>query len=447
MRTLIKGAKLVNNGQIFEADVLISNQIIEGIFRKGDEVLYDINNVRIIDATGKYLLPGVIDDQVHFREPGLTHKGNIASESRAAAAGGVTSFMEMPNTKPASTSLSLLEEKYNIASETSLVNYSFWLGATNDNLEEIKKVNPKNVCGVKVFMGSSTGNMLVDNPDALSGIFAESPIIVATHCEDETIIIENNKRYKEQFGFQIPFKFHALIRSEEACYKSSAHAIELAEKYNTQLHILHLSTAKELSLFSRYIPNSTKITAEVCVHHLWFCDKDYDNLGSAIKCNPAIKKESDREALRLALKHGKLAVVATDHAPHTWEEKQASYFSAPSGLPLVQHSLPAMLEMYKKGIFSLEQIVDKMSHAPAQLFNISKRGYLLPGYFADLVLVDLNKDQVVEKSNILYRCKWSPFEGYTFTSSVVATWVNGTQVYCEGEILEGHSAMRLQFNR
>jgi dihydroorotase len=393
-------------------------------------------------------MPGIIDDQVHFREPGLTHKGDIFSESRAAAAGGVTSFMDMPNTSPPTLSRELLEEKYSIASRRSLVNYSFYLGASNSNIAEIRKIDPRAVCGVKVFMGSSTGNMLVDNDAALSAIFAESPVIIATHCEDETTVRQNSALYRQQYGDNVPVACHPAIRSEEACYKSSAKAVELAAKYGARLHVLHISTARELDLFETYTPERRPdITAEACVHHLWFSDADYADLGARIKCNPAIKSSIDRYALQQAVVEGRIAVVATDHAPHTADEKQKSYFAAPSGLPLVQHSLSAMLEMWRRGIFSLFDIVERMCHAPARLFDVHRRGYIREGYYADLTLVDTSAGYSPCRDNILYKCGWSPFEGVRFSTSVEKTWVNGAMVYDKGAIIEANSARRLEFDR
>ncbi|MDR1593857.1 MAG: dihydroorotase [Prevotellaceae bacterium] len=443
---IIKNANILNEGKIFEGNVRIENGIITKIFT-GDnpDILADTS---IIDAQHKLLMPGIIDDQVHFRDPGLTHKGDIFSESRAAAAGGVTSFMDMPNTSPPALSIELLEEKYSAASRNSLINYSFYLGASNGNIAEINKVDPKAVCGVKVFMGSSTGNMLVDNDDTLAAIFSESPVIVAVHCEDENTVRQNSALYRQKFGDDIPISCHPAIRSAEACYKSSAKAVELAAKYNTRLHILHLSTARELDLFEKnsknYLP---RITAEACVHHLWFSDSDYEILGNRIKCNPAIKSSADRDALREAVRNGKITVVATDHAPHTVDEKQKKYFGAPSGLPLIQHSLSAMLEMHRQGVFSLFDVVERMCHAPARLFNIHRRGYIREGYYADLVLVDMNSGYSPCKDNILYKCGWSPFEGVRFSTKIEKTWVNGAIVFDNDKIVETNSAKRLEFER
>jgi dihydroorotase len=441
---IIKNANILNEGKIFEGNVLIENGIIRKIFTGDDGV----SDTLTIDARNKLLMPGVIDDQVHFRDPGLTHKGDIFSESRAAAAGGVTSFMDMPNTSPPALSLELLEEKYSAASRNSLINYSFYLGASNGNIAEINKINPKTICGVKVFMGSSTGNMLVDNDNTLAAIFSESPVIVAVHCEDEDTVRQNSALYRQKFGDDIPTSCHPAIRSAEACYKSSSKAVELAAKYNTRLHVLHLSTAKELDLFEKITENNIPhITAEACVHHLWFSDSDYETLGNRIKCNPAIKSATDRDALREAVGNGKIAVVATDHAPHTVDEKQKKYFGAPSGLPLIQHSLSAMLEMYRQGVFSLFDIVERMCHAPARLFDIHHRGFIREGYYADLTLVDMNTGYSPCKDNILYKCGWSPFEGVTFSTRIEKTWVNGSIVFDNGKIMETDCAKRLEFER
>lgn len=443
--TLITNATIINEGTQRKGSVLINNGIIEKIFDQG-ETLPDADNK--IDATGKLLLPGIIDDQVHFREPGLTHKGDIHSESRAAVAGGITSFMEMPNTKPQTTTLIALEDKYAVAAEKSFANYSFYFGATNDNAEELVKVDPKSVCGIKVFMGSSTGNMLVDDDKTLSKIFSEAPTIVTTHCEDEATIRKNTEYYKNKFGEGISFRYHPVIRSAEACYISSAKAVELATKYGTQLHILHLSTAKEMELLDAQTPlKDKKITGEVCVHHLWFTEDDYDKYGSRIKWNPAVKSSADREALRNAVNSGKLDVVATDHAPHTLEEKNNTYFKAPSGGPLVQHSLIAMLEMARQGIFTYEKVVEKMCHAPAILFRVNKRGFIREGYHADITLVDPAAEWIVSKENILYKCGWSPFEGTSFSHKVTHTFVNGNLVYDNGIVNEDIRGERLTFDR
>jgi dihydroorotase len=445
MRTLIKNATIINQGKTFEGSVLINDQIIDKILTKDEELPVADT---IIDATGSYLIPGVIDDQVHFREPGLTHKAEIYTESGAAVAGGITSFMEMPNTNPQTTTLEALKNKYELGEQKSLANYSFYMGATNDNLKEVLKADPKTVCGVKVFMGSSTGNMLVDKKEALENIFREVPMLISTHCEDEATIQNNTRQFKEKHGENLPFKYHPLIRSAEACYKSSAMAVDLASRFNTRLHILHLSTAKEMNLFSGKTPLADKrITAEVCVHHLWFSDKDYDKFGSRIKWNPAVKSAEDRDVLRDALKNNILDVVATDHAPHTLEEKSNSYFKAPSGGPLVQHSLPAMLELSRQGIFSKEMVVEKMCHAPAKLFGVEKRGVIKEGYFADLVIVSPNQKELVEDASVFYKCGWSPFSGTTFSHKITHTFVNGHLAYSNGMLNRDKSGMRLTFNR
>lgn len=439
---LIKNANVVNEGIQLNADVFINRGRIERI----DPVLSNINADREIDASGKFLLPGAIDDQVHFREPGLTHKATIASESRAAVAGGITSFMEMPNTIPNALSRELLEDKYQRAAAGSLANYSFYMGASNDNLEEVLKINPENVCGVKVFMGSSTGNMLVDDEAALEGIFSSVPMLIATHCEDEKTIRKNLETYRKKFGDDIPVAAHPLIRSAEACYLSSSRAIELARKHGTRLHILHISTEKETELFANSIPlKDKKITAEACVHHLWFDDTRYAELGNFIKWNPAIKRPADRKAILEAVISDKIDVIATDHAPHTLEEKQRPYLEAPSGGPLVQHALSVMLELYCQDQIRLETIVRKMAHNVADCFRIKERGYIREGYFADLVLVDPARSWTVEKANILYKCGWSPFEGQDFSTSVTHTFVNGHLVYENGQLHEEHKGHRLEF--
>ncbi len=445
MKRLIKNATVVNEGKAFKADVLIENDIISKIIT-GDS---EISNVdEIIDASNLFLLPGAIDDQVHFREPGLTHKAEIYTEAKAAVAGGITSFMEMPNTVPNTLTQELLQDKYDRASEVSLANYSFFMGASNENLKEILKTDPKKVCGVKVFMGSSTGNMLVDDKTTLEGIFKECEMLIATHCEDETMIKQKILAYKAKYGDDIPIQYHPIIRSANACYKSSSMAAELASKYGTRLHILHISTEKELSLFSNKIPLSEKkVTAEACIHHLWFTDADYEAKQSLIKWNPAVKTKLDRDAIIAAVNNNTIDVIATDHAPHTLEEKQSEYTKAPSGGPLVQHALVAMLEYYHQGIFKLEKIVEKMCHHPAILFQIEKRGFIKEGYKADIVLVDLNNPWKVSTDNILYKCKWSPFEGTTFKSKVIKTFVNGNLVYDNGNFNEGTKGERLSFNR
>jgi len=432
--TLIKNANIVNEGEIYPADVLIVNGKISKIAKKHSPN-HTINHQpstinHQIDATGKYLFPGVIDDQVHFREPGLTHKADIYTESRAAVAGGITSFMEMPNTIPNVLTQQLLEEKYEIASKKSLANYSFYMGASNDNVEEILKTDPRNVCGVKVFMGSSTGNMLVDDRQTLEVLFSQCNTLIAVHCEDEQTIRANMAAHKEKYGEEIPIELHPKIRSEEACYKSSSFAVELAEKHNTRLHILHISTAKETGLFDNTIPLKEKrITAEACVHHLWFDDTGYKEKGTFIKWNPAIKTQKDKKGILKAVLDNKIDIIATDHAPHTFEEKQNTYFNCPSGGPLVQHALVAMLEIYHQGEIALEKVIEKMCHAPADCFRVEKRGYIREGYWADLVIADLNSHWTVDKSNILSKCGWSPFEGQTFRSKITHTFVNGHLVY------------------
>jgi dihydroorotase len=443
---LIKNATIVNEGKTFRSDLLIKDELISTI---GLADLIDIPaGTRIIDATGLLLLPGIIDDQVHFREPGLTHKGDIRSESRAAAAGGVTSFMDMPNTAPQTVTLELLNEKYKTGSENSLTNYSFYIGATNTNLDEVMKTDPAEVCGIKLFMGSSTGNMLVDNEIALKELFAKAYLPITAHCEDEPTIRKNSAIYREKYGEDVPVQMHPLIRSREACFISSSHAINLAREFNTRLHILHLSTADELKLFSNELPLKQKrITGEVCVHHLWFDESSYDELGNLIKWNPAIKTRFDRDALIKGVNNNLIDIVATDHAPHTIAEKQNSYFKAPSGGPLIQHSLVVMLELWHRKIFSLEKIVEMMCHNPAILFNIRKRGFIREGYKADLCLVNPDKPWNVTKENILYKCGWSPFEGTTFRSKVIQTIVNGTVVYDNGEIKEDYRGQRLMFDR
>ncbi len=443
--TLIKNANIVNEGKIFLGDVLIEKDLITEI---GDSISAKSGDVHIIDAEEKYLFPGIIDDQVHFREPGLIHKATIETESKAAIAGGITSFIEMPNTNPQTTTIVKLNEKFEIAAKMSYANYSFMFGGTNDNLDEILKVNPKNTAALKLFLGSSTGNMLVDDPEVLEKIFSKTDLLIAVHCEDETTIRNNLKKYIDKYGEDIPVKFHPKIRSEEACYLSSSKAIELAKKTGARLHVFHLSTGKETELFNNKIPlKDKKITAEVCIHHLWFTEDDYETKGTHIKWNPAVKTRKDREMLWKALLDDRIDVIATDHAPHTLEEKSNSYTKAPSGGPLVQHALVAMLEMYHKGQVSLEMIVQKMCHNPAILFRIEKRGYIKKGYFADLVLVDLNKPWTVKKENILYKCNWSPFEGNTFKSRVMQTFVNGVLVFDNFKFNKEKAAKRLTFNR
>ncbi|MEN8249153.1 MAG: dihydroorotase [Bacteroidota bacterium] len=440
---LIKSATIVNEGKQFIADVLIKGERIEKI---GENII--ANDEEVIDGTGKFLLPGLIDDQVHFREPGVTYKAEIYTESRAAVAGGITSFMEMPNTKPNTLTQELLEDKYQLGAEKSIANYSFYMGASNDNLDEVLKTDPEKVCGVKVFMGSSTGNMLVDDRTTLEGLFSKVDMLIATHCEDEQTIRDNEARAKSEYGENVPIEKHPEIRSAEACYKSSSLAVELAKKYNTRLHILHLSTAGEMELFRNDIPLEEKrITAEACVHHLWFSHEDYAEKGTLIKWNPAVKAAADRDAIMQAVLDDRVDVIATDHAPHTLDEKQNNYFNAPSGGPLVQHSLVTMLEHYHNGKISIEKIVEKMCHNPAILFRVKDRGYIRKGYYADMVLVDLNSPWTVERTNVLAKCGWSPFEGQEFRSRVTNTWVNGNLVYDKGKIVEGSNGKRLLFSR
>src|SRR6201996_1139341 len=427
---LIKSATIVNENRQYISDLLVKDGVIERI----DQHI-DVKTNQTINADGLYLFPVCINDQVHFREPVLTYKGDIHSESRAAVAGGITSFMEMPNTVPNTLTQELLEQKYEIAAHSSPANYSFFMGASNDNIDEVLKTDINNVCGVKVFMGSSTGNMLVDNPKTLENIFSQSPMLVATHCEDEATIRGNLEHFKQLLGDNIPVKLHPKIRSEEACYLSSSSAVELAKKHNTRLHILHISTERETYLFSNDIPLKDKrITAEACIHHLWFSDADYETKGNLIKWNPAVKTAHDRDGILKAVLDGRIDVIATDHAPHTIEEKALPYLQAPSGGPLVQHALPAMLELYHHGKITLEQIAEKMAHNVAICFEIEKRGFIREGYFADLVLVDLNKPWQVNKDNILYKCKWSPFEGSTFRSKITHTIVSGNLAYSDGVI-------------
>jgi dihydroorotase len=444
MKTLIKNLRIIKDGSDFVGHIVIEGEFINSI---SDQLPKDISSYNIIEGEGKVAIPGVIDDQVHFREPGLTYKGGIYSESRAAVAGGITSFMEMPNTNPQTTTQDALKQKLEIGAEKSFANYSFYLGATNDNLAEIIKTDPKNVCGIKVFMGASTGNMLVDDEKTLERIFSEAPCLIATHCEDETTIRSNLEKYKSQFGENILPKHHPLIRSEEACYISSSKAIELATKHGSKLHVLHLSTEKEMSLFSSGAIQEKKITAEVCVHHLWFDESYYEKLGNKIRWNPAIKKASDKDALLKALINDKLDVVATDHAPHTIDEKMNAYLNSASGGPLVQHSLIAMLEMANQNKIDLKTVVEKMCHAPAKLFQGNKRGYLKEGYYADIVLVDLQKSQTISSNNILYKCGWSPFEGQSFGSTITHTFINGAMVYNNGEFKEDFRGKALTFDR
>jgi dihydroorotase len=440
---ILRSATIVNEGKQQVADVYIK----DGIIQKIGTNLSAVENTQEYNLEGKYLLPGCIDDQVHFREPGLTHKANIGTESRAAVAGGITSFMEMPNTVPNALTQELLEDKYVIASNTSIANYSFFMGASNDNLDEVLKTDGKNVCGVKIFMGSSTGNMLVDREQTLEGLFSKvPPMLIATHCEDEATIKANIEKYKAIYGEDVPVELHPTIRSEEACYISSSLAVRLAKKFNTRLHILHISTAKELELFDNTLPLEQKmITAEACIHHMWFSDEEYKTKGNFIKWNPAVKTANDRDAIFQGVLDNKIDVIATDHAPHTLEEKSQSYFKAPSGGPLVQHALQAMLEKVKQGKISIERVVEKMAHAPAILFKIENRGFIREGYFADLVVVDAIP-QTVSKENLLYKCGWSPFEGTTFSHSIVKTFVNGNLVFDNGKIIEGTTGARMTFN-
>jgi dihydroorotase len=442
---LIKNAKIVNEGTIFEGDLLIENEFIVEI---AESISPKLSNCKIIDAEGSFLIPGAIDDQVHFREPGLTHKGDIASESRAAVAGGITSYIEQPNTVPNAVTQEILEEKYQIAAKTSYANYSFMMGGTNDNLEEILKTNPRNVAGLKLFLGSSTGDMLVDSSASLEKIFSNTKLLIAVHSEDETTVKENLERYKLQFGDDIPVKFHPEIRSVEACYKSTVKIIDLAKRTGARLHVFHLSTAKELDLFTNKIPLEEKqITAEVCIHHLWFSDEDYATKGNLIKWNPAVKSSDDRKALWEALLDDRIDVIATDHAPHTLEEKQQVYTKAPSGGPLVQHAVVAMFEANHHGKISVEKIVEKMCHNPAKIFKIEKRGFIKVGFYADLVVVNQGLPWSVKKENILAKCGWSPFEGYTFKSRITHTFVNGELVYQNFKVKDIPVGKRLLFDR
>ena len=442
---LIKNAKIVNEGKIIEGDVLIENEYIVEI---AQSISPKLASCKIIDAEGSYLIPGAIDDQVHFREPGLTHKGDIASESRAAVAGGITSFIEQPNTVPNAVTQEILEEKYKIAAKNSYANYSFMMGGTNDNLEEILKTNPKNVAGLKLFLGSSTGDMLVDSSEALEKIFSNTKLLIAVHSEDETTVKENLEKYKLQFGDDIPVKFHPEIRSVEACYKSTVKVIALAKKTGARLHVFHISTAKELDLFTNKIPLEEKqITAEVCIHHLWFSDEDYATKGNLIKWNPAVKSADDRKALWKALLDDRIDVIATDHAPHTLEEKNQIYTKAPSGGPLVQHAVVAMFEAYHQGKISVEKIIEKMCHNPAKIFKIEKRGFIKEGFYADLAIVNPGLPWNVKKENILAKCGWSPFEGYNFKSRITHTFVNGELVYQNFKVKDFPVGKRLLFDR
>lgn len=446
MKTLIQNVAVVNENKIERRDVLIENERIARIAPALSIATSEANE--IIDGAELHLLPGLIDDQVHFREPGLTHKGELYTEAKAAVAGGVTSYMEMPNTVPSAVTLELLEEKYTRAAEVSLANYSFYMGTTNTNLKELLRVDPKTICGVKIFMGSSTGDMLVDDPEALRNIFAQVKTIITTHCEDDPMIKRNAAEYKERYGDDIPMHLHPVIRSEEACYASSSFAVNLAKENNTKLHILHISTAKELDLFRNDIPLEQKrITAEACIHHLWFAEEDYQTKGAFIKWNPAVKTAADRDAILQAVIDDRIDVIATDHAPHTLEEKAQPYGKCPSGGPLVQHALVALLELHHRGKISLEKIVEKTAHNVAKLFDISDRGYIREGYYADVVLVNLNQPWTVSKENILYKCGWSPFEGTTFQAQVHTTFVSGHKVYSQGNFNESKKGHRLTFNR
>ena len=441
---LIQNANIVNEGEIKTQDLLIEGDLISQI---GGHILVG-EDCEIIDAKGKYLIPGAIDDQVHFRQPGLTHKADIKSESRAAVAGGVTSFIEMPNTKPQTTTVEKLEEKFALAEKSAYANYSFMFGGTNDNLEEIKKVDTKTVAGLKLFLGSSTGNMLVDDPEILEEIFSSTDLVISVHCEDEATIRKNTALYTEKYGDDIPMSAHPLIRSEEACYLSSSRAIELAKKTGARLHVFHLSTGKETNLLRNDIPlKDKKITAEVCIHHLWFSDEDYNKKGSHIKWNPAVKTANDRSQLWEALLDGRIDVVATDHAPHTKEEKQNTYKNAPSGGPLVQHAVVAMFDKFHEGVISVEKIVEKMAHNPAILFDIEKRGYIKEGYYADLVMVDPKDPWTVTEDSLLYKCGWSPFTGHTFKSKITHTFINGKLVYNNGTVSDVKAGKRLTFDR
>ncbi|WP_203294665.1 dihydroorotase [Luteirhabdus pelagi] len=445
MTILIKNAMIVNEGTQFRGDVCIEGDRIAEI---AENISVKSADTKVIDADGQYLIPGMIDDQVHFREPGLTHKATIETESKAAVAGGITSFIEMPNTVPQATTIELLEDKFAIAKKTSWANYSFMFGGTNDNLDEILKVDPQKVAGLKLFLGSSTGNMLVDDPKTIENIFSKTKLLISAHCEDEDTIRKNLKKYTEEYGDDIPMSLHPIIRSEDACYISSSKAIELAKKTGARLHVFHLSTAKETKLFTNKIPLSEKkITAEVCIHHLWFTDKDYEKKGSRIKWNPAVKAEKDREGLWKALNDDRIDVIATDHAPHTKEEKNNPYTKAPSGGPLVQHALPALMEMHKKGKISMETLVQKTAHNPAILFEIKDRGYIRKGYKADLVLIDPQSPWTVNEGNILFKCGWSPFEGTTFASRITHTFINGNLAYENGKFPIRSRGERLTFNR
>lgn len=441
---LVRNAQVVNEGIVVQADVLVRHGMVERVAPEG---IGQANGVQEFDAGGKHLLPGAIDDQVHFREPGLTHKEDIAHGSAAAVAGGVTTYMEMPNTVPQALTQELLEAKYALGAASSVANYSFYMGASNTNVDEVLRTDPRRVCGVKAFLGSSTGNMLVDDPEALEQLFRRVHLIMAIHAEDESTIRSNMARAKERFGDNIPMEEHPLIRSVETCWRCSSNAVALAKEYGTQLHVLHISTAKELELFAPGPLEGKRITAEACVHHLWFTDADYKKKGASIKWNPAVKTAEDRDAIRQAVKEGRIDVVATDHAPHTWEEKQQPYTHCPSGGPLVQHALPAMLELMHQGVFTLEEVVEKMCHAPARLFQVKDRGFIKQGQYADLVLVDLDAPWTVAKENLLYKCGWSPFEGQRFRSRVLRTWVNGQLAFADGHVDRNVRGMRATFER
>ena len=441
-KTLIKNAHLVNDGRTVEGDLLVDG---ERIARVGGEIA--ATDAVVVDARGLFLVPGMIDDQVHFREPGLTHKADLATESRAAVAGGITSFMDMPNTQPQTVTLEALEAKYGLAAGRAWGNYAFYLGATNDNIAEVRRLGRNQTCGVKVFMGASTGNMLVDDPAVLDVLFRDVPTLLAAHCEDTPTIQENEAAFRTKYGDAVPIRFHPEIRSAEACWKSSSLAVELARRHDTRLHVLHLTTERELELFRAGPPDGKHITAEVCIHHLWFDDRDYEERGTLIKCNPAVKTRADRDALRAGLREGRLDLVGTDHAPHTLEEKARGYFGAPAGLPLVQHALPMLLELVHDGHLPLETAVEKFAHAPARMFGIVDRGYLREGGYADLVLIDLDSAYQVRREDVLYKCGWSPIEGQRLRSRVVATFVNGRKVYEEGQFLGGPAGQRLQFGR
>lgn len=441
---LLRDVRVVNDGRVYAADILVRNGIIERVATEG---IGQATGAKEMDARGLHLLPGAIDDQVHFREPGLTHKDDIAHGSAAAVAGGITTFMEMPNTVPQTLTQELLEQKYALGAASSVANYSFYMGASNTNVDEVLRTDPRTVCGLKAFLGSSTGNMLVDNPETLERLFSEAHLILAIHAEDEPTIRRNMAEAKAQFGDDIPMDRHPLIRSAEACWRSSSNAVALARQHGTRLHVLHISTARELELFTPGPVAGKRITAEACVHHLWFTDADYASLGASIKWNPAVKSAADRDAVRQAVKDGRIDVVATDHAPHTLEEKALPYAQCPSGGPLVQHALPAMLELMHQGVFALEEVVEKMCHAPARLFQLNNRGFIREGWHADLVLVDLEAPWTVSKNNLLYKCGWSPFEGRTFRSRVLRTWVNGRLAYTDGQVDRTVRGMRATFNR